>query len=91
MKVSDIPTLPRGVRLHFDRVRDSWVLLAPERAILLDPVGHAILNEVDGSQNFGEITRALAAKFEAPKDQVERDSAEFLDSLLDRRILDLTP
>ena len=34
-----VPVLPRGVRLHWDRVREVWVLLAPERAMKLDAVG----------------------------------------------------
>ena len=70
MEAEEILTLPRGVRLHFDRIRDHWVLLAPERAITLDTVGHAILSEVDGIRSFGEITEALAAKFIATIDQI---------------------
>ena len=52
MQETDIPALPRGVRLHHDQVRETWVLLAPERAITLDAIGHAILNEVDGIRSF---------------------------------------
>ncbi|SFU19613.1 pyrroloquinoline quinone biosynthesis peptide chaperone PqqD [Sedimentitalea nanhaiensis] len=91
MKDRDIPVLPRGVRVHFDRVREKWVLLAPERAVTLDDVGHAILNEVDGTRSFGEITRMLAAKYDAPADQIAKDSAGFLGALRDRRFLDVTP
>ncbi|MFK7762476.1 MAG: pyrroloquinoline quinone biosynthesis peptide chaperone PqqD [Roseobacter sp.] len=86
---TDIPSLPRGVRLHHDRVRDTWVLLAPERAITLDPVGHAILNEVDGNRSFGEITGTLAARYDAPQDQIQKDSSGFLDALRNRRFLDV--
>lgn len=85
----DIPLLPRGVRLHFDEVRDNWVLLAPERAIALDVVGNAILQEVDGMRSFGEITKVLAKKFDAPVDQVQNDSAGFLTALKNRRFVDL--
>lgn len=91
MKPSDIPALPRGVRLHFDKVRDTWVLLAPERAITLDPIGHAILSEVDGTRNFGEITGTLAERYEAPAEQIANDSAGFLEALRNRRFLDVTP
>ena len=55
------PVLPRGVRLHFDRVRGSWALLAPERAIALDEIGHAILAEVDGARDVRTIAASLAA------------------------------
>jgi len=82
--------MPRGVRLHFDHVRDTWVLLAPERAVTLDGIGHAILNEVDGRRNFGDITAALSTKFGAPVEQIAQDSAEFLTALRNRRFLDVT-
>ena len=90
MNSADIPALPRGVRLHFDKVRDKWVLLAPERAVTLDPVGHAILSEVDGTRSFGEITQSLAAKYNAPVDQIVADSSGFLNALRDRRFLDVS-
>ncbi len=38
------PLLPRGVRLHDDRVRGVPVLLGPERAVILDAIGQAILS-----------------------------------------------
>lgn len=89
MQGSDIPALPRGVRLHHDRVRDAWVLLAPERAVTLDMVGHAILTEVDGTRTFSDITNGLAEKFNAPVAQIIEDSAGFLDALRNRRFLDV--
>lgn len=90
MQAADIPTLPRGVRLHFDKVRDTWVLLAPERAVTLDGIGHAILNEIDGQRSFGDITHALSDKFGAPVDQIAQDSSDFLTALRNRRFLDVT-
>ena len=89
MQQTDIPALPRGVRLHHDKIRDTWVLLAPERAITLDPVGHAILSEVDGTRSFGEITGALAERYAAPVDEIRKDSSGFLDALRSRRFLDV--
>ncbi len=89
MKPSDVPVLPRGVRLHFDAVRDTWVLLAPERTITLDMVGHAILSEVDGERSFGDITGALAEKYDAPVKQIQEDSSGFLNALRNRLFLDL--
>lgn len=90
MEAAEIPALPRGVRLHFDKVRDTWVLLAPERAVTLDAIGHAILNAVDGSRSFGEITQVLADRYNAPADQIAQDSAGFLNALRNRRFLDVT-
>lgn len=86
---SDVPLIPRGVRLHEDKVRKRWVLLAPERAISLDPVGHAILLQIDGTQTFGGIVATLASKYNAPEDQIATDAAEFIVGLMDRRILEV--
>lgn len=90
MLAQDIPTLPRGVRLHYDKVREKWVLLGPERAVTLDSIGHAILCEVDGARSFGQITHTLSEKYDAPADQIAADSSGFLDALRDRRFLDVT-
>lgn len=89
MAPEEIPLLPRGVRLHRDRVRDTWVLLAPERTVTLDEVGHAILSEIDGHRSLGEITAGLAAKYNAPHEQIARDSADFLGALRARRFLEV--
>ncbi|MGR3496142.1 pyrroloquinoline quinone biosynthesis peptide chaperone PqqD [Citreimonas sp.] len=88
MERDAIPVLPRGVRLHFDRVREVWVLLAPERTIVLDAIGHAVLSEIDGVRDFGQITATLAAKYDAPEAQIAEDSAGFLRALRDRRFLE---
>lgn len=85
----DRPVLPRGVRLHWDRARGTWALLAPERAIRLDDIGHAILAEVDGARSVAEIAARLAARFEAPPEEVAGDVREFLGGLAARRLVDL--
>jgi pyrroloquinoline quinone biosynthesis protein D len=83
------PVLPRGVRLHFDSVRGAWTLVAPERAILLDEAGRAILGEVDGERSVGEIAARLAEQFAAPMEEILGDTREFLEGLADRRLVDL--
>ncbi len=82
------PSLPRGVRLHYDRVRGNWVLLAPERAIKLDQVGHAILSELDGERSLAEIVIELARKYQAPEEQIAKDTRGFLGALMDRRMVE---
>lgn len=84
LEQTDIPALLRGVRLHKDEVRDVWVLLAPERALIMNDIGSSILNEVDGKRNFGEIVDRLAKKFNAPAEKISVDAAAFLDSLITR-------
>lgn len=89
MTDADRPVLPRGVRLHHDRVRGTWVLLAPERAVRLDEAGHAILSEVDGERSVAQIAAALAEKFAAPVAEILGDTREFLGGLWERRLVDL--
>ena len=67
------------------------MLLAPERAVSLDPVGHAVLSEIDGVGSFGEITAALAARYDADPDRIAEDASGFLRALRDRRFLEVQP
>ncbi len=83
------PVLPPGVRLHWDAVRGSHVLLAPERALMLDEVGHAILSRVDGVTEVEALVAGLAADFDAPVEEVGPDVAEFLTNLAQERLVDL--
>ncbi|MBM7066199.1 pyrroloquinoline quinone biosynthesis peptide chaperone PqqD [Actibacterium sp. 188UL27-1] len=89
LPAASIPVIPRGVRLHHDKVRNQWVLLAPERTISLDPIGHAILLEIDGTRTFETIARTLADKYDAPLDQITSDVGEYLHGLMIRRIMDV--
>lgn len=82
-----IPYLPRGVRLHDDRVRGIRVLLAPERAIQLDAVGDAILSALDGQRSLADVILALCERYAAPAEQIEGDVQEFIAGLVDRRMV----
>lgn len=80
------PALLSGVRPKYDPVRGAWVLLAPERMLKLDAIGHAILSEVDGETSFAEIVGRLAAKYDAPPEQIAADARSYLVSLIERRM-----
>ena len=84
---AQIPYLPRGVRLADDRVRGIRVLQAPERAMQLDAIGDAILSELDGQRSMAVIATDLAAKYNAPQDQIASDVADFLTGLIARRMV----
>ncbi|WP_207100571.1 pyrroloquinoline quinone biosynthesis peptide chaperone PqqD [Paracoccus shandongensis] len=83
----DIPYLPRGVRLAHDRVRGIRVLQAPERAMQLDAIGDAILGELDGARPLSAIVSGLAARYNAPEDQIAGDVRDFLTGLIERRMV----
>ena len=82
------PVLPRGVRVRQDAVRGQPVLLGPERALMLDPVGAAILSRVDGRNTVDRIVADLAAAYDAPAEVIRGDVVAFLADLADRRLLD---
>ena len=86
---ADVPVLPRGVRVHHCTVRDAALLLAPERAVKLNPIGVAILGEVDGERSVAAIAERLAATYQAPLDRIAADVVKFLGDLAARRMVDV--
>lgn len=80
----DIAFLPRGVRTHKDRVRGADVLLAPERVLMLDGIGLAILSRLDGVATVADISDDLARSYEAPRNVIEPDVIEYLSDLQDK-------
>lgn len=84
---SATPALLPGVRLHQDRQRGQWVLLAPERVIELDEIAVTVLQRCDGTRTFGDIVAALAAEFDAPPEVIGPDVSELLRGLADKRLL----
>ncbi|SON55744.1 Pyrroloquinoline quinone biosynthesis protein D [Hartmannibacter diazotrophicus] len=85
-----VPKLARGVRTRWDEARDTTMLLAPERALRLDPIAAAILGETDGVRTFAEIVDSLAEKYAAPRDQIAVDVRKLLVDLMDKRMLEVT-
>ena len=49
---TSVPSLPRGVKLRFDKARDAWVLLAPERVFMPDQIAVEILKRCDGQASL---------------------------------------
>ena len=86
----DVPYLPRGVRTQYDKVRETDVLLGPERVLMLDPIGKAILDRLDGTLSVTGISEGLAQVYDAPLDVIAPDVVEYLQDLADKRLLDLT-
>ena len=83
-----IPKLPRGVRLHFDRVREAHVLLAPERAFNVDGNAVAVLLLLDGKRTVGEIAGELAKTYNADPVVIARDVAGMIEDLISKRVVE---
>jgi pyrroloquinoline quinone biosynthesis protein D len=81
---TSVPKLPRHIKLRFDEARQRWVLLAPERVLVPDEIAVEILQRCDGVATVASIADTLAGKYEAPRDEVERDIIELLQDLADK-------
>ena len=82
-----VPALARGVKLRFDKARDTWVLLAPEKVLMPDQIAMQILKRCDGKATMAEIFEDLAVTFSADRDQVAGDVRAFLQDLADKGML----
>lgn len=88
LDASSAPKLPRGVRLHFDKVRNAHVLLAPERAFNIGDTAVTILKLVDGTRTVGDIAALLAAQYKADAALIERDILAMLNDLAGKRVVE---
>lgn len=79
-----VPVFAPGTKFRFDAVRDTWVVLAPERLFVPDAPAVEILRLVDGRRSLGAIVDDLAARFDAPRDVLARDVSAMLRDLADR-------
>mgnify|MGYP001242279305 CR=1 FL=1 len=61
--------LPRHTKLRFDKARDKWIILAPERVFELDDIAYEVISRCDGLTTVSGVVNDLSLKF----DQVERD------------------
>lgn len=87
----DVAFLPRGVRTQRDKVRSTDVLLGPERVLMLDQIGLAILSRLDGVASVADISEDLAKTFAAPRDVIELDVIEYLTDLRDKGFIHVRP
>jgi pyrroloquinoline quinone biosynthesis protein D len=75
------------VRLHFDKARDVWLLLAPERVIETEGPVQAILTRCDGRRTLEEIVTDLSREFAAEISVIEADVREMLADLIGKRMV----
>ena len=91
MEPADVVYLPRGVRTHHDGVRGTEVLLGPERVLMLDQVGVAVLGQLDGNASLRTVSETLAGIYKAPLDVIEPDVIAFLDDLRNKGMVHVRP
>ena len=61
--------LPRHAKLRFDKARDKWIILAPERVFEVDEIAYEVISRCDGERTVTDVVNELCLKF----DQVERE------------------
>ncbi len=77
------PQLVKFVRLHHDKERDRWVLLAPERVLTPNEVAIDVLGQCDGARTVDDISLILADEYDAPPDAIASDILPLLQGLAD--------
>ncbi len=84
-----VPSFNRGFRLRHDDVRDSWVVLAPERLFMLDEHAAEVLKLVDGERSVADIVDALAERYNAPPAEIASDVDAMLQDLVGKGAIQL--
>ncbi len=75
------PRLKRGVKLARDVARDTAILNAPERIVVLDDIAEDILRRCDGATRIAAMAEALAAKHGEEAALVQADIIALLSDL----------
>jgi len=86
VQATNRPRLARLVRLEWDQVRESHVLLAPEGVLVLNQTGAIILRLCDGERTVVEIVGELRGRYDRVSGDEVRD---FLARLAAKRWVEL--
>jgi pyrroloquinoline quinone biosynthesis protein D len=81
------PALPRHSRLKFDKIRERWVMLVPERVLVPDETAIEILHLCDGATSVAGIVDTLAQKYAAERNLISDDVIALLQDLADKGYL----
>lgn len=82
------PKLARRARLRWDERDEKWMIVYPERGLVLNASAAAIVKLCDGTRSVDEIAEALAAASGAPLERVAGDVRTLVARLAEKRILE---
>jgi pyrroloquinoline quinone biosynthesis protein D len=85
--VTGRPRLRRGVRLTFDEIRKTHVLLYPEGVLVPNATAAAVLQLCDGEATVAQIAERLGERYAGVREQ---DVTAVLDRLAGRRVVEWT-
>lgn len=83
------PALKPHVRLQYDKVRQAWALLSPEKVFWPDEVSLDILRLCDGTHSVTQILEQLSMQYDAPIEEITADVKTFLQDWSDRSLVAL--
>ena len=86
MNADTIARLAPGTRLQRDAVRGGWVLLAPERMVVVDDIAREVLTLCDG-RSIQSVCTTLAEQYDAPAELILNDVLTLLGQLSDKGYL----
>ena len=78
-------------KLRLDQKTGKYLLLYPEKGLLLNPTGAAILKLCTGQHALREIIAQLAAEFQSTPDVLGPEVLTFVRGLLERGLLQAEP
>lgn len=81
---ADRAVLARHAKLRFDKLRDRWILLVPERVMVPDAICVEILQLCDGATPIQRIADQLAQKYVAAPGVIAGDVLALLQDLADK-------
>ncbi len=84
---NSVPRFRPHMKLRFDKRRDRWVVLAPERLFVPDEIALEILRRCDGVASVTAIVDELARLSGAPRGEIMGDVRTLLQELTDKGVL----
>ncbi len=85
VSAESIPKLPRHAKLRFDKARDKWIILAPERVFELDQVAYEVISRCDGDRSVEQVIDGLCEKFDQVcRNVIMTDVTSMLQDLADK-------
>jgi len=86
--VNERPKLARRARLRWDERDGKYMIVYPERGLVLNESAAAVVKLCDGTRTVEEIVDDLVATSGAPGERVEADVRELLARLAERKLLE---
>lgn len=82
------PRLSSKARLRFDRKSGRYMLLYPEKGLVLNPTAADIMQLCTGEHTVGGIVESLMQKYTTqPREVIEREVQEFLTAMAHRGLV----